>query len=612
MSTPNNYLTKEDLLKSGWESVIAECEDKECVFYSSRFGTKAREAEESDDTKGQRIFVLLASITSMYLKLDTPEEPFGPMMVFHDRRTATVDDFDEDQLKLLTEVVADISDPELRARIADVLWLRKRDYHMAELAIESYLESAKRLEDPENWVGTADRMERALQMATMLGRNSRLYKTVIEHIENVLDTYNGEDPLFLSAKLMSFLQDRREGDPVKYAALAGKSALRAEAANDWHKAREYWGIKAKWHYLGKEQEQARQSKIAEAETYVKQAQAHLGGGPPSNMMAATFTQQAIEAFRRIEGTKERVEELHKALLEYQHKAVSEMIPYSSSTDISDMVKAAMEHVKGKPLLDALMSLAMLGNPPKVEDLRAQAKENKEKYIFQSLMPRVFLNAMGRVIARQPQDAEESLQADMYTNASTFRLLHVQGLVEPARQQINSEHNVRVRDFVSLVSNHPFVPRGRELIVAIGLNAGMQGDFLTAVHLLIPQLEESVRYILFHLGVITSGLDDDGIQDELNLNKMLSASEYSGPLATFLGEDFVFDMRGLLVERFGANLRNDMAHGLLDHDSFYSASGCHLWWLALRLYSLPVLAKLRREGQTEKANTEDQGSERRSD
>ncbi len=52
------------------------------------------------------------------------------------------------------------------------------------------------------------------------------------------------------------------------------------------------------------------------------------------------------------------------------------------------------------------------------------------------------------------------------------------------------------------------------------------------------------------------------------------------------------MRGLLVERFGANLRNDMAHGLLDHDSFYLPSACYLWWLALRLYSLPVLAKLR--------------------
>ena len=589
-------LTKEDFFNAGWQDIISACEDKECAYYSSRFTARAREAEETGDTKAQRVLMLLSSVTSMYLKLDSPEEPFGPMMVFHDRRTAIADDFDDNQLKLLGEVVADIEDPELRARVADVLWFRGRDYRMAELAVTSYLESAKRLEDPENWVATADRMDRAIQMATMLGRNSRLFKTVTEYIESVLDKYNGEDPRFLSAKLMGLLLERRVGDPAKYAALAGKLASRADSAGDWHRAREYWEIKAKWHFLGKEPELAREARLAEAETYVKQAQSHLTGKPPGNLMAAGFMQQAIEAFRRVEGTKERVEELHKALLEYQQKSVSEMASYSSSVDISELVQAAINHVKGKSLLDALMGLAMLGDPPKMAGLRAQAEEHREKYVFQKLFPRVFLNAMGRVIARQPQDDEESLQADMYSDASHFRMIHVQGLVEPARQQINSEHNIRVRDFLPLVSNHPFVPRGRELIVARGLFAGQQGDFLIAVHLLIPQLEESVRYILFHLGVITSGMDDDGIQDEFNLNKMLSASEYSVPLSNFLGEDFVFDMRGLLVERFGANLRNNMAHGLLTHDSFYSPSGCYLWWLALRLYSLPVLANLRRERQ----------------
>ena len=578
-------------MQSGWEDIIAQCNEKECAFYSSRFNAKALEAEGSGSIKEQRVLGLLSSVTSMYFKLDTPEAPFGPMMVFHDRRTAIVDDFDENQLKLFSDVVNDISDPELRARIADVLWLRERDYHMAELAILSYLESAKSLEDPEKWMATADRVERALQLATLLGGKAPSFSVVISHIENVLAAYNGEDPLFLSAKMMNLLQERGVGDSLHYASLSEKLASRAESTHDWDRAREYWRIKAKWHLLGKDEEQARQAKLLEAENYVKQAEDHLKGNPPSYMLASTFTQHAIEAFRRVGNTKERVEELHKVLLEYQRKSVSELIPISSSVDISDNVKLAMNHVKGKTLRDALLSLAMLGNPPKVAELRAQAQENKEKYVLQSLFPRVYLNAMGRVIARQPQDAEESLLADMYSNASTSRQIHVQAFVEPARQQINSEHHSRVDDFLPFLYNHPFVPAGREFIVARGLHAGFNGDFLAAVHFLIPQLEESVRYILFHLKVITSGLNDDGIQKEFDLNGMLSASKYREPLAKFLGEDFVFDLRGLLVEGFGANLRNDMAHGLIDHDHFYSASGCYLWWISLRLYSWPVLAKL---------------------
>jgi hypothetical protein len=49
----------------------------------------------------------------------------------------------------------------------------------------------------------------------------------------------------------------------------------------------------------------------------------------------------------------------------------------------------------------------------------------------------------------------------------------------------------------------------------------------------------------------------------------------------LGEDLVFDLQGLLVERFGVNLRNRMAHGLMGHDEFAFPTVLYLWWLVLR-------------------------------
>jgi hypothetical protein len=307
------------------------------------------------------------------------------------------------------------------------------------------------------------------------------------------------------------------------------------------------------------------------------------------MAASRFIQLAIQALRQIEDTRDRVIELHKVLLEYQKKSMSEMVPVSSSVDISDLTNSVINEVKGKTLLDAIVSLAWLCNPSDASHLRARAEESRNKYLFHRLFPRTYLNAMGKVIAHQPESEEEAILADMFNQASYHRAVCVQAIIEPARQQINSEHYVRVSDFLPFLIDNPFVVPTRELIIARGLHAGLQGDFLTAVHFLIPQIEASVRYILSHVGIITSGLNDDGIQDEYNLNRMLSASEYSGPLATILGESFVFDLRGLLVERFGANLRNDMAHGLIDHNAFFSESGCYLWWLTLRFYSPQLVA-----------------------
>ena len=48
----------------------------------------------------------------------------------------------------------------------------------------------------------------------------------------------------------------------------------------------------------------------------------------------------------------------------------------------------------------------------------------------------------------------------------------------------------------------------------------------------------------------------------------------------LGEDLVFDLRGILIERFGHNLRNESAHGLMPEAAFYDASSVYLWWLLL--------------------------------
>ncbi|MEP7038430.1 MAG: DUF4209 domain-containing protein, partial [Acidobacteriota bacterium] len=126
--------------------------------------------------------------------------------------------------------------------------------------------------------------------------------------------------------------------------------------------------------------------------------------------------------------------------------------------------------------------------------------------------------------------------------------------------------------------------------------------LTAIHFLIPQMEESIRYFLIRCGIVPSSFTDKGIQDEYNLNKLLKEEKFTAKLNEIFGDDFVFDLRCVLVERFGANLRNDMAHGLIDHNSFYSHAAVYFWWLALRFYLLPIL--LNKEAEAESITSEE--------
>jgi len=589
--------TRNDFLQSGWETVIARSNDKECNYYRSHLCQRAREAKDANDQKTEEMFGLFADICSLHLRLDSPDQPFGPMMTSPQGRTAIPDDFDTDQIRFLNDILGDVTDADLKARIADVLWCLRRDYRIGQVAVSAYLQSAVTLEDPKNWVGAHDRIARALQLATMMGRNAQSYPLVVRHIEDVLERCNGEDPFFLSARMMDLLLNCKTDDAPKYVALSEKLALKGERERDWDRARTYWEIKAQWHRVAKEEVEQRAAKLRAAETYVEQSEVHLGGNPPSYSVASTFLQKAIEAFRRVGDSETRIQELHPKLLDYQKKSVSELRHFSYDIDITDTVTKAIESVRDKSVLDAMIALTTIVKPLSVASLRSKADENRKRYVLQSLFPRIYVNAFGRVIARHPIDDEEALRADMCSLATQYHSIHVQAIIEPARRQVISDHNVRVSDFIVMLSDHRLIPAGREMVVARGLHAGLYGDFVVATHLLAPQLEESVRYLLAQAGVIASSLDNAGVQEEIDLNRTLCSSKFAQPLTEILGADIVFEMRTLLVERFGANLRNDMAHGLVDHDNFYSASARYLWWLALRLYSFPVLARLKTEQET---------------
>jgi len=228
----------------------------------------------------------------------------------------------------------------------------------------------------------------------------------------------------------------------------------------------------------------------------------------------------------------------------------------------------------------------------VQYLAGQAEKYADSVIFQ-LFPRTLLTSSGKVTARRhatPDGGEaDDRRADMFDNAVQLHKLTGEGIVWPAVQQLMREHMVEVGDLLPLVQDNPFVPLGRETIVARGLHAGLTGDFLVSTHLLVPQIEHAIRILLARAGSITSTLTSEGIQDERSLNDLLAMPE----LEPILGADIIFSLQGLLVERHGANLRNLVAHGLLHHGAFYTAQAVYLWWLVLRLCCIPVLNGIHR-------------------
>lgn len=50
----------------------------------------------------------------------------------------------------------------------------------------------------------------------------------------------------------------------------------------------------------------------------------------------------------------------------------------------------------------------------------------------------------------------------------------------------------------------------------------------------------------------------------------------------------------MVERYGSNLRNNLAHGLMNNNGFYTAPAIYAWWLTLRLCCIPNIVLRQKE------------------
>ena len=586
-----------DFTKYQWAEILAQTNPKKCQNYSEAFRAKAEEYQSHGDSLAQGIFTFLSKMTCLSMALTGSNSTSLEIS----KRLSN------DDLAILRELITTVSDPEMRARIADILWICKRDtdrarpIKMARVAVQSYLQSAKTLEDVDEYTSCRDRIRRAAQLAPRIdGKKSKeMGCLVAQHIGNLIDRYADVENEFLTGSAMEVLQKELKKSlkaiysdlpsyAAKCAAVAAQKAVFADNLQDYHKAfcqkLGYRKIESEWHKIAGNQEAERRARldIAEAEVWYAQ-QAFIGKEPNSYAVAAGRIGSAIQAFRKIEDTfgqekdtSDRIQELHQIRLDYQQKSMSRMVSIPIDFDDTEMQQKARELVTGKSIRDALYSIAFRYSIIRnLNDLKEEAEQDRESYKLRCLIPNVLVDEEGKTKAISG-NGEDSIQHKMFKIANFYQGWYGLNFITPACKQICSEHDTSLDDLSFIVDENAFIPQGREPLYARGLLAGLQGDLVIAASLLIPQWENSLRHLLKQHGSIAS--KPDVIQDDYLLNQVL----YSSDLEEVLTEDIIFIIKGLLVERMGANIRNEICHGLFDYSQFFQPQITYIWWLTLYL------------------------------
>jgi hypothetical protein len=582
-------ISPEDVADSGWLEEVEALGGEECEAGFEPLFKRAEELKREGRVGSAAWVFLIGAICSFTVSTEPGTPTFRPYMIMGSSRSPSPDDLTDHHLDLLAAALPTIPMHGLSARAGDLLWTLRQDHRAAMLAIDKYLEPAKSLARVESWPHPMHWLDRALQLGATLGRRNEGFQNASALLTQLLANLDLAQSDNRAVKLVELSFKYGVDVPADLAERCALAATKAAKDGAWHRARSFWEAGARLERADNA-EAASGYMLSVAESYVSEAESAVASDE-DYLVGATLLQSAIAALRELPGISARVFELHGRLLEWQSKATERMNSFSQRIDLSKPAAAAREFVSGRSMRDAIASLVLLYQPPTVEELRARVEESADKYVFMNVFPKVITDHAGKVVRQVPslltaagEDREEAVRSHMVTEADFHRELVVHGQIDPARERMMLEHPIDEEALVELVEASPFVPRGREEIFRRGLAAGFRGDFLTSTHLLVPELENSLRYQLRLSGGIASRIKTDGTQPERMLPDLLKEAGRAG----MFPEDLVFDLESLLVEQGGPNLRHQLAHGMLEYHEYFSPSAQYLWWSMLRLCVLPLI------------------------
>ena len=530
-------------------------------------------------------------------------------------------ELDEGAFAYLGQILSLIKDDEVRSRAADLLYQhsigsgRKRDIAAAAAAVRAYLAEAVHLEGPDGsrWPYAKDRVERAFCITAEL-QHAALKREVLTHVERALIAFSApigterpaesaEDvrdgrPSRYPAVLMKLLLRFKEGDPLRHGTLAERLAQEALAFHHWELGRTYLELAAQWHRRSGDNARELAAQELAAESWVTE------GEQPPDAQAHFFLQaehKLLQGIQDLRATKKqakeygyieietrlttRIEELRWLHLRYQERGVEALVPIR----VSDTVDSGpiFTAVQGKSKMEALHSMTAFALPSRGQ-IEAEVREDRETNPLSSLLGLVQMDERGHNTARDDGGTGNSdLWARMCQRAAMSYTISAQLYVGPLIWRVGLDHAIGVEDFALLAKASPFVPPGREPLFASGLNAGMQSDFGLAVHLLIPQVEHALREI-----VRTALASDERLtkthsatladEEAPSLAESLCRSAFAVELSRILGDDIVFALRVILIERFGENLRHRVMHGLVKSHGVEGFICWYFWWLVLKM------------------------------
>ncbi|HEV2960837.1 MAG TPA: DUF4209 domain-containing protein [Candidatus Angelobacter sp.] len=519
---------------------------------------------------------------------------FGPMGTFKHTDGTEVSNPDimqlnENTLKHWQERATSVKNPLMSARYADLVWdLTKAitkgspDYKYAQLAIDQYMMAVQNGLHPMD-MDAVRWLERAFALSASL-KDEKRAKGLITLIFVFYDlavnpTKTGVwifpfDTLYSRRDLLS--QD--EADRI----IADLERM-LDITSGGGKPEEFdpFGAQAAADRLA--QHYRRLNDKANVERVIKQ----YGGAfeklskEASPMAAQSWLLPVIEKYEQ-EGLKQDAEQL-RILSEEKGKHIQDDLKeYSASFSIT---QAELEGFVKEMLaddLDSALGRIAVNFTPAVEATRKHLHEISDIAPLMSLFSVVKVSSDGRASAKIGS-LEEDPDGRLHMEIGNHIGMYVPFLSKVI-DSVREKYSPTPEQLIDWLSQSSVFHESRKEFLLEGLRSYEAGDYLKAIHVLVPQVEHTLRNLLVLMQIPTTKAvpGHPGITDVKSMNQVLQDERVREALT----ENMWRYLTVLYIDRRGLNIRNDLAHGLMEMKMFNRAVADRVF------HSLLVLSLLR--------------------
>jgi hypothetical protein len=484
-----------------------------------------------------------------------------------------------------------VNHPFLKARYADLAWemsrligKRKRDPEDARIAIDAYLNAIPRMAEDHEHLQFAIR---ALDLAVLIGDRERADKARSELMGVHRSLMKNKRGLWWYA-VDRLLEDKKAGvteleRAELVAHLEGIVAAGSNAADpaqfNPHEAKDAAERLSRYYGRLDKFEDIKRLHQAVGESFE-----HFASSADP-MLAAALLQTATDEYRNA-GMKEERDRTRILMQQKIGAAGSNLKSFEQKIEIPrDDMEKFLDLVVVDDMATTFVRIAreFLLNRARLEQ---QVQQTLKEAPLMAHIPQTIM-ADNHVAAKIG-----SLEEDPFgrlLHQTNFAFQFIRPWLAQAFRRLFAKHDVVPEHFAGW-ANRLGLFEDMSLLVE-GVRAWEREDQVKAAHVLVPQIERALRKLAGDLGVPITRAHP--VVSETSVAIGMGEILYNEKVAEALGPDVTLHFQALYSDPRGMNLRNEIAHGLMDAGQFY-------WHLGnLIVHSLLVLGLWKEFGEKRK-------------